>query len=122
MVLSVIAHIGFFGLLAWFIWPPLMLIITLATPKALLNQYFKEPHFNGGELIAFSSFPTFFMRTALFCRFYLTPKAVEGRKLHGFVENSPKWYRISVVTIYLGLILHASIVFLSAGIYYFFTK
>ena len=98
------------------IWLPLILFVTLATPKYLLERYFKEPHFNRGELIAFDSFPIFFMRTALFCRLYLTPKAVKGRKLYGFVEDSPKWYKISVLTVYLGFVLHSLIVFALAGI------
>ena len=114
-MVNILAHIGFFGMFAWFIWLPLMLIITLAAPKKLLAKYFKEPHFNRGELVAFASFPTFFIRTALFCRLYLTPKAVKGRKLYGFVEDSPKWYRVSVLTIYLGAITHG-IIFFSAGL------
>ena len=115
-MVSILAHIGMFGAFVWFIWLPLVLIVTLTTPKALLNKYLKEPHFSKGELVAFSSFPTLFMRTALFCRLYLTPKAVKGRKLYGFVEDSPKWYRVAVITSYLGLILHAIVIFSSGSI------
>lgn len=111
-------HIVFFGMFVWFIWPILMLAVTLITPKKLLVKYFKEPHFNAGELVAFSSFPTFLMRTALFCRLYLTPKAVKGRKLNGFVEDSPTWYRISVISACLGLIIHGLLVILPMSLVY----
>ena len=120
-MISVLAHIAMFGAFACFLWLPLILAVTLATPRFLLNKYFKEPHFNKGELVAFASFPTFFMRTALFCRLYLTPKAVKGRKLYGFVEDTPRWYKISVVTTYLGFIVHGLVVFISAGIVILFT-
>ena len=105
-MLEILAHIGFFGMFATLLWLPPLLVITLITPQKLLDKYFKEPHFNKGELIAFDSFPTFFMRTALFCRLYLTPTAVKGRKLYGFVEDSPKWYRVSVLIITCGLVMN----------------
>lgn len=102
--------------LAWFLWLPLWLAITLLTPKKLLNKYFNSTHFNAGELIVFGSFPGFFMRTSLFCRLYLTPKAAKGRNLDGFVEDSPRWYRTSVVLIVLGLISHGVFVFGAMGV------
>lgn len=99
-------YILFVLFLALTLWLPILLVITLATPRQLLDKYFKPPHFNGGELIVFGSFPGFLMRTSLFCRLYLTPKAVKGRNLEGFVEDSPKWYRLSVLVIVLGAIAH----------------
>ena len=83
MLVGVVAEIGLILMLSGLLWIPALLVVTLLTPKKLLEKYFKQPHFNAGELVAFSSFPTFFMRTALFCRLYLTPKAVKGRKLFG---------------------------------------
>ena len=88
-----------------------MLIVTLLTPRKLLKKYFKEPHFNAGELIVFGSFPGFFMRTALFCRLYLTPNAVKGRNLYGFVEDSPRWFKVCAVTVSLGFVLHGLLSF-----------
>lgn len=105
-MVSTLSHIGFFGILAIFLWLPLLLIITLITPKKLLDKYFKPPHFNSGELIVFGSFPGFFMRTSLFCRLYMTPKTASKRKLEGFVEDSPRWYRLSVLIVILGLVAH----------------
>jgi len=102
--------------LAWFLWLPIMLVVTLITPKKLLKKYFKQPHFNAGELVIFGSFPGFFMRTALFCRLYLTPKAVKGRNLEGFVEDSPKWYKLSIMLISLGFLFHGVIAFSLMGL------
>ena len=115
-MINILAHIGMFGILSCLLWLPVLLLITLLTPRHLLKKYFKQPHFNAGELIVFGSFPGFFMRTALFCRLYLTPKAVEGRNLDGFVEDSPKWYKVSVIVISIGMITHAVIALTSAGI------
>lgn len=112
--------IVFYGMFVWFVWPILLLVVTLVTPQGLLDKYLKEPYFNKGELIAFAAFPTFFMRTALFCRLYLTPKAVKGRKLYGFVEDSPKWYKVSVVVATMGLVFHGLLVFTPMFITYFF--
>jgi len=80
---------GFISMLVWFIWPVLMLAITLATPKILLNKYFKDPHFNVGRLVTFASFRTFFMRAALSCRLYLTPKAVTARNFRDLFAIIP---------------------------------
>ena len=119
MLIGIIAEAGLVVMLTALLWLPVLLLVTLLTPKRLLEKYFKEPHFNSGELVAFSSFPAFFMRTALFCRLYLTPKAVKGRKLYGFVEDSPKWYKISVVVASLGMVIHCIIFILLGGLVYF---
>ena len=113
---SIYSHIAMFGTFSILLWFPLILVVTLMTPRKLLTKYFKEPHFNSGELIVFGSFPGFFMRTAVFCRFYLTPKAVKGRQMEGFFEDSPKWYRISVTCLILGCLLNGLIAFASMGI------
>ena len=118
-MVNTLAHIAMFGAFAGLLWFPVILVVTLVTPKILLNKYFKQPHFNAGELIVFGSFPGFFMRTALFCRLYLTPKAVKGRNLDGFVEDSPKWYRMAVLSTYIGFITHGLIVLICTGIVWF---
>ena len=102
---SFIFFVGIMAL-AWFAWCPILLLVTLLTPTYLLEKYFKEPHFNAGELIIYGSFPGFFMRTALFFRLYLTPKAVKGRGLQGFVEESPNWFKLAVIVTSIGLLAH----------------
>lgn len=102
--------------LALVLWLPILLLITLATPRDLLEKYFRTPHFNAGELIVFGSFPGFFMRTAIFGRLFLTPKAVKGRSMEGFVEDAPKWYRVAVMIFTIGFLGHALYVFGSIGI------
>ena len=110
-MVDILANIGFWGIFVWLIWLPIILIVTLSTPNKLFKKYFKKPHFNDGELVAFGSFPGFFMRTALFCRLYITPKAVKGISLHGFVEDSPVWFKVATVISSLGLVFHGAICF-----------
>lgn len=114
-------YINFVGLitLTLVVWPPLLLIVTLLTPKQLLDKYLKAPYFNSGEVIAFNSFPSFIVRTGLFCRLYLTPKAVKGRGLHGFVEDSPTWYKISVIAVIVGAIVHLLLMFIFIAILFY---
>lgn len=110
---SYITGVLFFS---WVLWLPVLLVLTLLTPKKLLDKYFKEPHFNTGEVVVLGSFPGFIMRTSMFFRFYLTPKSVSGRNLEGFVEDSPKWYRYSVLIIISAALVHGLFAFLSGGV------
>lgn len=121
-MLDMLGKIAFILLMTGFLWIPLLATVTLLTPRKLLDKYFKEPHFNKGELITFNSFPTTLMRTSVFCRLYLTPSAEKGRNLYGFVDDSPRWYRISVLVVYLGAITHLILIFVLGGIAYSMPK
>ncbi|MGH1440262.1 MAG: hypothetical protein ACRBBR_09150 [Cellvibrionaceae bacterium] len=49
------------------LWIPLSwILLSIFTPKALLDKYFKEPHFTLTETIMMAQFPGFLIRTGIF--------------------------------------------------------
>lgn len=85
-----------FGLgLSIFPWMVSILIMHFLMPQAVLDRYWKEPHFRPFELMLFSGWSFFApMRTAMFMWMFLFPHA--GRR-RGIVEPHrlvPRWYRI----------------------------
>lgn len=64
----------------------------LLTPKTLLERYFKEPHFNQGELFAFQVFPTMLLRTGIFIWACIMPQRTKGRYMTDIREYAPSWY------------------------------
>lgn len=75
---------------------PLWIILTVYTPRSLLDRYFKEPHFTLAETIMMSQFPGSFMRTSIFAwLLLLQPFGFKTtRKMSHLEEYMPKWYEI----------------------------
>lgn len=96
---------------------PLWLILTVFTPKSLMESYFKEPHFTMGETIMLAQYPGSFFRTVIFAwTLVLLPFGLNSfRKLDNMRETMPAWYAFAlrffiyytVVTLILTLILFA---------------
>lgn len=64
----------------------------LLTPKILLDTYFREPHFNQGELFMLRVFPTLFLRSGIFMWACIMPHRTERRYMIDIHVYAPKWY------------------------------
>ncbi len=121
-------HWGMFLLMFWLsftyiIWmPPAWLLMRFITPKALIEQYFKKPHFTSAELALFSHFPGSLMRTMIFAGLCTHPHRGKKRQIIGIRDNVPNWYVIAskcFVFLSLGQGLLAIFLLISLMIYTF---
>lgn len=86
--------------------PAAWVLMHIFTPQKLLQRYFKEPHFNQGELFTFQIFPAMFLRTGIFMWACIMPSRTQGRLMTDIIDHAPKWYILCsklVMTIILGL-------------------
>lgn len=95
---------------AGLIWLPIWWLLDILTPKKMLDQYFKEPHFNRGELIALNLFPASLMRTSIFGWTLWFPSLAKKRQLTNLAEGTPKWYRVALKTLTVGATLHGALI------------
>ena len=83
-----------------------LLILHVLMPKAVLDRYWKEPHFRPFELMLFSGWSFFApMRTIMFMWMFLFPHA--GRR-RGILEPHrlvPRWYRITAIVMDVWMII-----------------
>ncbi len=80
--------------------PVTWLLLSIFTPKNLLDKYFKEPHFTLTETVLMAQFPGFLMRTAVFGWAILVPKLGKKRDIWNVKNFMPTWYYLSL-TIYM---------------------
>lgn len=102
------------------LWIPISwLLLSILTPKKLLDRYFKEPHFTLAETILMAQFPGFLMRTAMFGWALFFPSlAIRKRKIEDIEQYMPHWYVIALKIFIIGVSL-TMILFLSLmGILY----
>ncbi len=85
------------------LWMPAWLLLSIFTPKALLKNYFKEPHFTPTETILLAQFPGFLFRTVIFAWAVVAPKLGEKRRIGNVKEHMPRWYRVALKI----LVVHA---------------
>jgi len=69
-----------------------VLIMHFLMPQKVLEIYFKEPHFNAGEIALFTGFPFAYMRTSLFMRALGFPASGKKRGLENAYQLAPVWY------------------------------
>ena len=93
---------GVVGLL----WLPIWWALDLITPRKMLERYFKEPHFNRGELIALNLFPASLLRVCIFSWLLWFPSSAKNRELTDLARNTPKWYAVSLKAFIAGFMLH----------------
>ena len=88
----------FFSILiiGFFYVPTTWLLLSLFTPKILLTQYFKEPHFTHTETYLMKEFPGFLIRTAIFGWIITFPSLDKKRDLIGIIDITPKWYSLTL--------------------------
>lgn len=72
-----------------------LLIMHVLMPKAVLDRYWKEPHFRPFELMLFSGWSVFApMRTMMFMSIFVFPRLGQRRGILEPHRLVPRWYRI----------------------------
>ncbi len=69
-----------------------ILIMHFLMPKKVLKTYFKEPHFNAGEIAMFTGFPFGYMRTGMFMTALAFPSRGKKRGVEKAYQLAPVWY------------------------------
>lgn len=75
--------------------PASMILMTCLTPRSVIDQYVRPPHFSKFESVAYRYFPSSFIRTLLFTMAISVPWC---RKIRGFGpinKNVPFWFNIA---------------------------
>lgn len=118
-ILKQLSYLLFILLTASMFWLVIIFILHFFVPKAMLRAYFREPYFSAIEIELFSSFPLFYMRTAMFMRLAGWPES--GRK-RGLPRNDtliPPWFRyISKILIWFLFLVCLPMVALSVFLYF----
>ncbi len=103
--------------IAGVIWMPITwLLLSIFTPKTLLDKYFKEPHFTVIETIFMAQFPGFLMRTAMFGWALFFPALTQKRKIKDPIKYMPRWYAIALKVFIVGVALTMFLFFSLMGI------
>lgn len=91
-----------------FLWVPFAwAFMSWRLPREVLERYFREPHFNKGELIVFGSFPSnVLLRTGVFMAACFQERYRRGRRLDGYLDLMPHWYVRASKLLCLALVLH----------------
>jgi hypothetical protein len=74
---------------------PYTLILHFFVPKALLEKYFRPPHFGEFERHLFTGIPYAPMRTIMFMWVIVYPRVGRKRKLTEMYKDVPHWFRIA---------------------------
>ncbi len=100
----------FWLMLAFLLWMPLSwLLLSIFTPKKLLDKYFKEPHFTITETIIMKEFPGFLLRTGIFGWLLLFPRLDKKRNIKNIHKYIPQWYRIALNTFTIAVIVSVTL-------------
>jgi hypothetical protein len=104
-----------------FLWIPVAwTFMGIALPRSVLDRYFREPHFNKGELIVFGSWPGTALRTTVFMAACYQSRYRVGRKLDSYLEWVPDWYVRASKALSVALLIHFGLVmllWLGVGLY-----
>lgn len=102
------------------IWmPTTWLLLSIFTPKKLLDRYFKEPHFTLAETVLMAQFPGFLIRTGIFAWLSLIPALDRKRGIKNIETYIPRWYSISLKVFMIGVVLTMFLIFSLMGILFF---
>ena len=86
------------------LWIPLTwLLLSVFTPKSLLDRYFKQPHFTLTETYMMREFPGFLIRTSIWGWLLLIPSVDRKRGIKNIRSYMPLWYAIGLRVLTLGV-------------------
>lgn len=96
---------------------PFVLVMQCLMPKAVLEQYWRGPHFRPAELALFSGIYAP-MRTVMLMWLIAFPRFGKKRGITEADKLAPQWYKFAArfVTVWI-LATTGSVVFLSAGVF-----
>lgn len=70
-------------------------LLTWVTPKSVIEQYVRPPHFSEFESVAYRYYPTSLIRTLLFSMTISVPFFRRVRKFGDMQKNVPLWFNIA---------------------------
>ena len=99
-----------------------LLIMHFLMPQAVLDRYWKEPHFRPFELMLFSGWSFFApMRTIMFMWAFMFPRLGKRRGILEPHRLVPQWYRIaSIVMNIWALVMFGGVIGILLGFYIYF--
>jgi hypothetical protein len=83
------------GLLIGFGLPALTLLLTWLTPKSVIEEYVKPPHFSEFESVTYRHFPSSYIRTILFAMAISLPVCRRIRKFGDIHKKVPAWFNMA---------------------------
>lgn len=103
--------------IAGVLWMPITwLLLSIFTPKPLLEKYFKEPHFTLTETVLMAQFPGFLIRTGIFAWLTLIPSLDRKRNIKDIKDYIPYWYSLALKIFMIGVVLTMCLFFSLMGI------
>ena len=84
--------------------PATWLLLSIFTPKSLLERYFKEPHFTLTETYMMREFPGFLIRTGIFGWLLVLPSVDRKRNIKNVRDFIPLWYAIGLRILIYGAV------------------
>ncbi|MEJ2680768.1 MAG: hypothetical protein P8176_08455 [Gammaproteobacteria bacterium] len=107
-----LATVFFTVMIAGVLWmPTTWLLLSIFTPKKLLEKYFKEPHFSLAETILMARFPGFLIRTGIFAWLALRPSLDKKRNIKNVKAYMPRWYELALKSFMIGVIMTMTLFF-----------
>lgn len=102
-ILFITIFFGFFTI------PTMWLFLTLITPKTILENYFRYPHFTDSELEIMGSFPSSLLRTSIFSWVTVFPSLGRKRKISDIRINTPLWYK-ALIILWISVVIPSAII------------
>ena len=101
------------------LWIPLTwLLLSVFTPKSLLDRYFKQPHFTLTETYMMREFPGFLIRTSIWGWLLLIPSVDRKRGIKNIRSYMPFWYALGLRVLVVGAMLTGGLFLGLMGILY----
>ncbi|MFP5350926.1 MAG: hypothetical protein ACLGHO_13945 [Gammaproteobacteria bacterium] len=99
-----------------------LLIMHFLMPQAVLDRYWKEPHFRPFELMLFSGWSFFApMRTIMFMWAFMFPHVGKRRGIFEPHRLVPRWYRVaSIVMNVWAIVMFGGVVSILLSFYIYF--
>ena len=89
--------VTFWTALIGVLWIPITwLLLSIFTPKSLLEKFFKEPHFTLTETFMMRGYPGFLIRTSIFGWLLLIPSVDKKRNIKEIRRYMPLWYAVAL--------------------------
>ena len=89
----------------FFVITPALLFMHFTMPSAVLDRYFKPPHFRDFEIVLFTGIPYAPMRTIMLMRAIGYPSSGKVRGVTEAHTLVPQWYRVMSKIVVISIII-----------------
>ena len=99
-----------------------MVLLTWLTPRSVIDQYVRPPHFSEFESVAYRYFPSSWIRTLLFSMAISTPIFRRVRKFGPMHREVPRGFNIACRLFVYGVVGHMILFWCAVGFLLTFGK